>query len=415
MHRGLRMLTHLINANVIDVVEGRVLSDRTVNLRDGRILNIAEERPMSGSGQVIDLKGLALIPGLIDCHCHVLQSTSNLAALAAESPLYAAARAFETMKGMLLRGFTTIRDVGGADFGIAKAVEEDRVAGPRVFYGGKALTATGGHGDYRSAGQYAQDESYWVPRISRLCEGVAALRTAVRDEVRKGAHHIKIMANGGVASPTDRITSDQYSEEEIRAVVDEAEMAGLYVAAHTYTARSIARAVRNGVRSVEHGNLADDETLDLLKQAGAFLVPTLIIFRGLAEEGVADGLPAELAGKLGDMFERGIGVVEKAHRLGIPMAFGTDLIGAMHRRQSEEFELRADVVPAADLLRSATNIGARLLRRDDELGQIAPGFVADLIAVDGNPLDDIRVLANPDRRFKLIVKGGSIVKNSLDA
>lgn len=409
------MLICLTNANVLDVAEGRILGGRTVHLEQGRIAAVAEEKPISSAEHVVDLKGLTLIPGLIDCHCHVLQSTSNLAALAAESPLYAAARAFEIMKGMLMRGFTTIRDVGGADFGIAKAVEEGRVQGPRIFYGGKALTATGGHGDYRSAGQYAQDESYWVPRISRLCEGVASLRTAVRDEVRKGAHHIKIMANGGVASPTDRITSDQYSEEEIRAVVDEAEMAGLYVCSHTYTARSIIRAVRSGVRSIEHGNLADDETLDLMKKAGSFLVPTLTIFRSLAEEGVADGLPAELTGKLGDMFERGMGVVEKAHRLGIPMAFGSDLIGAMHRRQSEEFELRADIVPAADLLRSATLTGAQLLRQEQELGQVAPGFLADLIAVDGNPLDDIRVLADPDRRFKLIVKNGAVVKNTLDA
>lgn len=409
------MLLYLTNANVLDVIKGRILTDMTICLEGGKIVDVSEEPIQSGAEQVLDLKGLTLIPGLIDCHCHVLQSTSNLAALASMSPFYAASRAFEIMKGMLLRGFTTIRDVGGADFGIAKAVEEGRVLGPRIFYCGKALTATGGHGDYRSAGQYAQDESYYIPRISRLCEGVSALRTAVRDEVRKGAHHIKIMANGGVASPTDRITSDQYSEEEIRAVVDEATMAGLYVASHTYTARSIARAVRNGVRSVEHGNLADDETLHLMKQSGSFLVPTLIIFRGLAEEGVADGLPPELTGKLGNMLERGIGVIEKAYRLDIPMAFGSDLIGAMHRRQSEEFELRADVVPAADLLRSATVVGAKLLRREEELGQIAPGFLADIIAVDGNPLDDIRLLADPDRHFKLIVKGGAIIKNSLEA
>lgn len=351
------------------------------------------------------------MPGLIDCHCHVLQSTSNLAALAVESPLYAAARAFEIMKGMLHRGFTTIRDAGGADFGIARAVAENRVEGPRVIYCGKALTATGGHGDYRAAGQYYEDPSYWVPKISRLCEGVPDLRRAVRDEVRKGAHHIKIMANGGVASPTDRITSDQYSEEEIAAVVDEAEMAGLYVSSHTYTARSIQRAVRNGVRSVEHGNLADEETLQLIKSNDAFLVPTLIIFKALAEEGVADGLPAELAGKLGNMLEQGMGVVEQAHRMGVPMAYGTDLIGSMHRRQSEEFELRADLVPAADLLRSVTVTGAALIRKEHELGRVSDGYEADLIAVDGNPLENIRLLADPACNLKLIIKGGRIVKD----
>ena len=140
--------------------------------------------------------------------------------------------------------------------------------------------------------------------------------------------------------------------------------------------------MRNGVRSIEHGNLADEETLQLIKSKDAFLVPTLIIFKGLAEEGVADGLPPELVGKLGNMMERGMEVVEQAHRLGVPMAYGTDLIGAMHRRQTEEFELRADLVPAADLLRSVTVTGRRLIRRENEIGRVANGYDADLIAVE---------------------------------
>jgi imidazolonepropionase-like amidohydrolase len=405
------MLTVLENATLLDVDAGELKPDCRIVLENGTIAEVGAGPLKDTNARRIDLKGLTVMPGLIDCHCHVLQSSSNLAAACVESPLYAAARAFEIMRGMLQRGFTTIRDAGGADFGIARAVAERRVEGPRIVYCGKALTATGGHGDYRSGGQYYEDTSYWVPRISRVCDGIAELRRAVRDEVRKGANHIKIMANGGVASPTDRITSDQYSEEEIAAVVDEAEMAGLYVSAHTYTARSIQRAVRNGVRSVEHGNLADAETLQLIKQKGAYLVPTLLIFKALAEEGVADGLPQELAGKLGDMAQRGMGVVEAAHRAGIPMAYGTDLIGAMHRRQSEEFELRADLVPAADLLRSVTVTGAALIRRENELGRVANGYAADLIAVDGNPLDNVRLLAKPEQNIKLIMKGGAVVKD----
>jgi len=405
------MLTVLENASVVDVDAGELKPDCRIVLEDAKIVEVGAPPLKASNARRLDLKGLAVMPGLIDCHCHVLQSTSNLAALAVESPLYAAARAFEITRGMLHRGFTTVRDAGGADFGIARAVAEGRVEGPRVIYCGKALTATGGHGDYRSGGQYYEDPSYWIPRISRLCDGVSELRRAVRDEVRKGAHHIKIMANGGVASPTDRITSDQYSEEEIAAVADEAEMAGLYVMSHTYTARSIQRAVRNGVRSIEHGNLADEETLLLLKSKGAFLVPTLAIFKALAEEGVVDGLPQELSGKLGNMMEKGMAVVELAHRLGVQMAYGTDLIGAMHRRQSEEFELRADLVPAADLVRAVTVTGAKLIRRENESGRVANGYQADLIAVEGNPLENIRVLANPARNIKLIMQGGRIVKD----
>lgn len=409
------MLTILQNAHVVDVEAGELLPDRSIVVEDGVIRAISESREQAASAEIVDLRGQTVIPGLIDCHCHVLQGTTNLALSTVESPLYAGAKAFEIMRGMLRRGFTTVRDEGGADFGIARAVEHGLVEGPRVIYCGKALTATGGHGDYRSAGQYYEDTSYWVPRLSRVCDGVTELRRAVRDEVRKGAHHIKIMANGGVASPTDRITSDQYSEEEIRAVVDEAAMAGLYVSSHTYTARSIERAVRNGVHSIEHGNLADRDTLELMKEKGAYLVPTLIIFKALAEEGVADGLPAELVGKLGDMAARGMGVVEEAHRLGIPMAYGSDLIGNLHRRQSEEFALRADLVPAADLLRSATSVGARLIRMGDRLGQVKAGYTADLVAVRGNPLENVRLLADPLQNFGMIMKGGRIVGERLAA
>jgi imidazolonepropionase-like amidohydrolase len=405
------MITILENAAVADVDAGIIIGERSIVIEDGVIREIVEEPARSAHAHSIDLRGLTLMPGLIDCHVHTMQSTSNLEALSRESPFYAAGRAFEILRGMLDRGFTTVRDCGGADFGLAKAVREGTVPGPEIIYCGKALTATGGHGDYRKMGQYADDDSYYVPKLSRRAEGVADLRRAVRDEVRKGAHHIKIMANGGVASPTDRITSDQYSEDEIRAVVDEAAMADLYVAAHTYTARSIQRAVRNGVRTVEHGNLADQATLDLMEQHGAFLVPTLIIFRALAEEGVADGLPADLAGKLGNMMEEGQRVVEMAYRSGIPMAYGTDLIGSGHRRQLEEFVLRADLVPAADLVRSATVVGARLIRRENELGRVAAGYRADLIAVSGNPLENIRVLADPVANLKFVMKAGRVVKS----
>jgi imidazolonepropionase-like amidohydrolase len=403
------MITIIENAAVLDVDAGEIVGERCVVIENGAIREINEEPARIAGAQVIDLRGLIVMPGLIDCHTHAMQSTSNLALLSYESPFYAAGRAFQILRGMLDRGFTTIRDCGGADFGLAKAVREGTVPGPQIIYGGKALTTTGGHGDYRAMGQYADEDSYWTPKISRRAEGVDGLRRAIRDEVRKGAHHIKIMANGGVASPTDRITSDQYSEEEIRAAVDEAQMADLYVVAHTYTARSIERAVRCGVRSVEHGNLADQATLDLMKARGAYLVPTLAIFRSLAEEGVSDGLAPELIGKLGTMLEDGQRVIELAYRTGVPMAYGTDLIGSGHRRQLEEFALRADIVPAADLLRSATVVGAALIRKATELGRIAPGYRADLIAVAGNPLEDIRVLADPTN-LRFVMKEGRVFR-----
>jgi imidazolonepropionase-like amidohydrolase len=199
------------------------------------------------------------MPGMIDAHVHVTAYTANFAELARSSPGYVAAHAARIMGDMLDRGFTSVRDVGGADFGLARAVEEGLIRGPRLFFGGKALSPTGGHGDVRGPGFEAYDSAYTQPGLGMIVDGVPQVRRAARAEVRRGAHHLKIMGGGGISSPTDRITSDQFSEEEIAAVVEEAAMANLYVVVHAYTARSITRCARLGVRSIEHGNLADDE------------------------------------------------------------------------------------------------------------------------------------------------------------
>jgi imidazolonepropionase-like amidohydrolase len=231
---------------------------------------------------------------------------------------------------------------------------------------------------------------------------VAAVRAAARDDIRRGAHHITIMANGGIASPTDRIDSDQFSEEAIAAAADEAAMANLYVA-HGYTARSVHRCLRNGVRSIEHGNLVDARADE---RAWRFLVPTLATYRALAEEGVAAGL----ADKIGSVLDAGIRAVELAQAPGVPMAYGTGLLGTMHRRQLSEFDLGADVVAPADLLRAATVNAATLLRREHEIGRIRPGYVADLIAFEGDPLRDVRLMATLDRRLALVVQAGRITR-----
>lgn len=398
----------LANANVLDVEAGKLLGERHVVVEGDRIREVSDTPVNSPSAQVIDLRGLTLMPGLIDAHVHTIAYTANFAELPFQSPFYVAARTADILGGMLDRGFTTVRDVGGGEFGMAKAVDEGYVRGPRIIYGGKALSPTGGHGDMRKPGQDIQDDAYGVPSLGRICNGVAAVRAAARDEIRRGAHHIKIMANGGIASPTDRIDSDQFSEEEIRAAVEEAEMANLYVVAHAYTARSIERSVRNGVRSIEHGNLLDEPTIALMKEKGAFLVPTLATYHALAEEGVAAGLPAELAAKIDHVLGAGLRAVELAYRAGVPMAYGTDLLAVMQRRQLTEFELRADVVPAADLLRAATTNAAKLIRRENELGRIAPDYIADLIAFPGDPLRDIRLMGRLDQSLKLIMRNGVV-------
>lgn len=406
-------LTILENANVIDTDAGQVLADHHVAIEGGRIAEVSATPITAQDAARIDLRGRTLMPGLIDSHVHVTACTANFTELQRMSPFYVAAAAARIMGGMLERGFTTVRDVGGAEFGLARAQAEGLIRGPRVIYGGKAISPTGGHGDVRPMGVDRHDDAYNQPGLGCIVDGVPELRRRAREEIRRGAHHIKIMGNGGISSPTDRITSDQFSLEEIAAAVEEAEMANLYVVVHAYTARSIMRAVGQGVRSVEHGNLADQEAIDLMKARGAWLVPTLSTYHALKAEGVAAGLPPELAEKIDDVLGAGLNAVEMAYRAGVPMAYGTDLLGAMHRHQCSEFSLRAEVVPAADLVRAATINGARLMRMDDRLGAVRAGFIADLIVVEGNPLDDISVLARPEDCLRLVMQQGRIVAGGL--
>jgi imidazolonepropionase-like amidohydrolase len=401
------VITILENANVVDVATGTILADRHLVIENGLIREIAEGKAPALEANRIAVDGGFVIPGLIDAHVHVTAYTANLGELPKQSPMYVAAQSAKVLKGMLKRGFTTVRDVGGADFGLARAVEEGLIEGPRILYGGKALSPSGGHGDHRGPGVDTTDETYSQVSLGRRCDGVDEVRRAARDEIRRGAHHIKIMANGGISSPTDRITSDQFSEAEIAAIVDEARMADLYVVSHTYTARSVARAVRNGVRSIEHGNLLDQETVDLMKEAGSFLTPTLSCFRALAEVGAESGFPRDRMDKIKLVLDSGIHAVEMAYRAGVPMAYGTDLIGPMHERQLDEFKLRSDVVAPVDLLRAATSTAAELVQLEKEIGQVRPGFRADLAVLDANPLDK-GVLENFARHLKQVVQRGAI-------
>ncbi|MCC5979258.1 MAG: amidohydrolase family protein [Salinarimonas sp.] len=399
-------MTIISNAKIIDVDQGAYVDEAHIVVEGGVIRELSRLQPRMADARRIDVAGATVMPGLIDAHVHVIAHTADFAAIQRQSPFEVAAHASRTLRSMMGRGFTTVRDVGGCDFGLARAVDDGLFIGPRIAFGGKALSPTGGHGDMRGPGEDTIDEAYTVPGLGRRCDGVEAVRAAARDELRRGAHHVKIMANGGVSSPTDRIDSDQFSEAEIAVAVDEAQMANRYVVAHAYTARAITRCVRNGVRSIEHGNLVDEAAIAMMKERGAFLVPTLSTYRALKDEGVAAGLPASLADKIDIVLDAGIRAVEMAYRAGVQMAYGTDLLGTMHRRQLDEFGLRAEVVPPADLLRTATVTGATLLRMEDRLGRIAPGYCADLIAFDGDPLRDIGIMTQLPQRLSLIMKQG---------
>ena len=407
------MATTLIkNAAVLDVAKGEVLEERDVLIGDGRIVEIGERRVNATADITIDLAGRVLMPGLCDAHVHVIVPINSFAQLTRWSPFYTAIRTVPILEGMLMRGFTTVRDGGGADFGIARAVEEKLIAGPRILYCGKALSQTGGHGDMRGAGENAYDSHYCVPSLGRIADGVDAVRLAARDEIRRGAHHVKLMVGGGIASYTDPIHFLQFSKDEIRAAVEEAENAHRYVMAHAYTADCIEHAVRCGVRSVEHGNFLDEATARLMAERKAFLVPTLTAYTTMWEEGLEIGMPAELHAKIKYVLDVGSTQLEVAQRHGVRMVYGTDLIGPLHRHQSMEFRIRGEVLPAIEVIRSATSYAAELFNMVGEIGTVAVGARADLIAVDGDPLRDLGLL-QASSKISLIMKDGDVYWNAV--
>ncbi|WP_425964098.1 amidohydrolase family protein [Rhizobium nepotum] len=283
----------LTNANVVDIETGSVASDRFIAIEDGSIKDIGDGRPSGTHAQTIDLRGRTVIPGLIDSHVHVTAYSPTFAELASSSPTYVGVQAASIMSSMLQRGFTSVRDVGGADFGLARAVEEGLIDGPRLFFGGKALSSTGGHGDMRGPGMSEKDASYGTPGLGVIVDGIDEVRRAAREEVRRGANHIKFMGGGGASSPTDRLDSDQFSEEEIAAIVQEARMANIYAVVHAYTARQIERSVRLGVRSIEHCNFIDEPTAKFLKSSDAFMVPTLIAYRAGSKFRIDAGMSSD--------------------------------------------------------------------------------------------------------------------------
>ena len=361
--------------------------------------------------RVVDLKGAALLPGLIDCHVHVVASMMNLAQNAALPDPLAVLRSIPIMRGMIDRGFTTVRDVGGAPAVLADAQAEGLIVGPKLVVCGKALSKTGGHTDFR--GKYDAKSPHRFDNafgsLGRIANGVDEVRRACREELRQGARFIKVMANGGVGSPTDPIAWFGYSEDELRAAVAEARDAQTYVSAHLYTAEGIRRAIECGVHSLEHCNLIDAETAALAAKAGAVAVPTLTIFEAQAREGEKLGLPKANRPKLDMVRSAGFRSIEILRDAGVSMAYGTDLLGETHEYQNEEFRYRAEVLSPKEVLASATTIAAELLGASGKLGVVCEGAIADLIVVDGNPLDDIERLADPARHLKAVVQDGRVV------
>jgi imidazolonepropionase-like amidohydrolase len=403
-----------------------LLDTETAELRPGASLRVEGEKIVEvvGDGRgltaaadipIVDAGGKTVMPGLIDAHVHAAITTLDLGAMTRRSPSWVAIETKFFLEAMLRRGFTTVRDAGGLDQGISIAVERGLIKGPRVFRSGRVISQTGGHGDLEPVSDHPRlcACSIRTTMFSHIADGVDAVRRAVREELKGGAQQIKIMAGGGVATPYDPIDMVQYTEEEIRAAVEEAKARRTYAFAHAYIPESIQRAVRAGVRSIEHGNLIDEASARLMAERGCYLVPTLVTYDQIAEFGKSLKFPEESLRKLHDVLHAGVGAIEIALRAGVKVGFGTDLLGETHSAQSKELSLRSKVQSNADIVRSATIINAELLQRPGLLGVIKPGAFADLLVVDGNPLKDLMVLGGQGERLDLIMRGGVVFKNNL--
>ena len=404
----------LSNARILDVETGTLGGTQHVRIEAGRIAEISSA-PISHQGaRTIDLAGKTLMPGLIDCHVHVVAGIASLGGSAAFPDSLVAARSARIMHGMLMRGFTTGRDVGGADYGLVVAIEEGAMLGPRLIICGKALSQTGGHCDFRGRFDDRPVGSHEgrLGSVGKICDGEREIRLAAREQIKGGAQFIKIMANGGIASPTDPVHFIGFSVSELKAVIEEAQNAGTYVAGHLYTDVAIRRFVECGGLSVEHGNLVTPETAAMMKERGAFVVPTLSTFDAMAEEGASWGVPPVSLAKIEAVRSKGLQSIKIFREAGVKMAYGTDLLGPMQRHQSREFVIRAKVMPTDEIIRSATVVGAELVGLAGEIGVVKVGAVADVIAVEGNPLADIAVLSGQGEHIPLVMKGGAILKEN---
>ena len=402
-------------ARLFDSAAG-VLRDGTTIVIEGDRIAAVSQKPLAVDdvAEDIDAAGRVVMPGLIDAHVHVVATHHDLVKLSQQPPSLTTAQSAGLMRDMLHRGFTTVRDAAGADWGLQEAVATGLLEGPRLFIAGFPISQTGGHADMRpkgvrGAGWFCSCAGLGL--TGAIADGVGEVRRAVREQVRTGVNHIKIMAGGGISSPTDPLDGTQFSMEELRAAVEEAEAANLYALAHAYSPRAVTRAVQAGVRSIEHGNLIDEATVREMRKAGTYLVPTLATYAALAEEGERLGWSAEMLEKLARVHAQGVQAVRLAREEGVPIAFGTDLLGHMQSRQTTEYALRATALSPVEILQGATIVAARLMRQESHFGQIVPGAFADLLIVDGDPTTDLSLLADPARGVLRVMQGGRTVRS----
>ncbi len=374
---------------------------------------------------VIDGGGRTLMPGIIEAHNHLMLSMPNTAWFNTHDITYIAAAGVEEARRYLMRGWTTVRDIGGPTMGIQRAIDDGRIIGPRIYPSGPIIGQTSGHGDMRDyVDPHPNIIEYKQPffeHFSFIADGPAEVQRAVRETLRRGAAQIKLMAGGGVSSTYDPLYTVQYSAEEFRAATEAAKDYGTYVAIHAYNDTAIIRAIENGVKVVEHGTLMTEKSAKVMKEKGIFLSLNCQVLN-LPEEAVAFLNPVQRA-KFMEAKEGLDRQMKLAKEYGLKVAFGTDMFGSRENFENtpKEFTCRAEYFTPLEILKQATSINAELLAmtgprnpyQEGPLGVIQEGAYADLLVIDGNPLEDISIMADPEKNFRIIMKDGKIYKNTL--
>ncbi|KAI9730591.1 MAG: hypothetical protein M1834_005834 [Cirrosporium novae-zelandiae] len=402
------------HANIVDPVNGSIRQNVAVKISAGLVKSVTDTEMAiitTNDGAItIDLEGKYLCPGLIDAHVHVtaVPGENDLGGVFGLSPEVSMMRQPFVCQQILRRGFTSVRDCGGASLALKEAINEGVIQGPRLFIAGHGLTQTGGHADLRGPYDHTDCCGGAVTGLGRLCDGVPECIKAAREELRTGADFIKIMGGGGVASPTDRLENIQFTAEEVRAITTVAENSGTFVTAHAYTTKAIQFHIENGVKGIEHGNMITPECARYMAKNGIYLTPTLIAYSAMASLDFPGFLPLESVVKNNQVLRAGFNALGIAHKAGVTMCYGSDLLGPLGIAQTHEFALRAQVLDPTTILQCATINPARMLRQSEFLGQIKSGFSADLLILNKNPLEDILVLDNPDAHLLGVIKEGRV-------
>ncbi|MEP6648048.1 MAG: amidohydrolase family protein [Saprospiraceae bacterium] len=398
---------------LIDVASGSILKNQIILIQSDTIMAIGASIAIPKEATIIDLSNATVLPGLIDCHTHLTLEPSGdyygdifrktTADYAMRAPIYA--------KRTLEAGFTTCRDLGSGDLidiSLRNAINEGIIDGPRIFAATFALGATGGHSDL--TGFNPNISSKGNPDFTGVADGVDEIRKRVRNNIKWGADVIKVCATAGVLSEEESVGAPQYSLEEMKALVDEAHMWGRKVAAHAHGTEGIKRAVLAGVNSIEHGSIMDSEILQLMKQKGTYYVPTIYVGDYVIKEFAKKGFPEKILNKARMIVPLLAASFSSATKAGVKIAFGTDAGVFPHGLNARQFAymVRYGQTPM-QAIQSATINAADLLGRSERIGAIEKGKFADIIAVEGNPLDNISILEN----VSFVMKGGVVYKNEI--